>query len=343
MVTSKPPTRRFNNVPQNDSQRASTRRRAQACMSTAARPRPFHSVDLHNALDHHEDGSMVDVVWLSAMRTDCPSVMPCTFTRRLKLSSSSRGCFFIFEQGSQIISPPATVDFALAQGVPPCRICCHFRASSGHLQQFDGFPMEKPQHVSCPGGNKPPITPPPSAILQIIRACYCYIDEGAVYIQYRRFVDLALLFVQRFDLRIFSHFPRTNFTNPLSPSPPLHIPRSTATMTIKHDDPTSIYASPNVPDIPNNNPTAERDGWHIPETDETGYRIREEPYGTKRGLRVVLMGAGASTVNFLKKAEETMENLDICVYEKNKDVGGTWYENRMLSLAHIARSRQLQV
>lgn len=41
------------------------------------------------------------------------------------------------------------------------------------------------------------------------------------------------------------------------------------------------------------------------------------------------MGAGASTVNFLKKAEEQMENLDICVYEKNKDVGGTWYENSM--------------
>lgn len=99
-------------------------------------------------------------------------------------------------------------------------------------------------------------------------------------------------------------------------------------MTIKHDDPKSIYASPNVPDIPNNNPTAERDGLQIPDTDETGYRIREEPYGTKRRIRVVLMGAGASTVNFLKKAEEQMDSLDICVYEKNKDVGGTWYENR---------------
>ena len=100
-------------------------------------------------------------------------------------------------------------------------------------------------------------------------------------------------------------------------------------MGVKHDGPvTSIIADRNVDDIERNHPTAERDGYLIPETDETGYRIREEPYGTKRKVRVVLMGAAASTVNFLKKAEEQMENLDICVYEKNRDVGGTWLENR---------------
>ncbi|PPJ52923.1 hypothetical protein CBER1_11409 [Cercospora berteroae] len=83
--------------------------------------------------------------------------------------------------------------------------------------------------------------------------------------------------------------------------------------------PTSIYANPNVDDIARNNPTAERDGHLIPETDETGYRIREQPYGTKREVKVVIMGAGASTLNFLKKAEEQMENLKITVYEKNHD------------------------
>lgn len=40
------------------------------------------------------------------------------------------------------------------------------------------------------------------------------------------------------------------------------------------------------------------------------------------------MGAGASTVNFLKKTEERMHNLDVTVYEKNHDIGGTWLENR---------------
>jgi hypothetical protein len=71
-----------------------------------------------------------------------------------------------------------------------------------------------------------------------------------------------------------------------------------------------------------------QDGQPPPETDEFGYRIREESYGTKRRLKVILMGAGASTLNFLKKAEEQMQNLDIVCYEKNADVGGTWFENR---------------
>ncbi|EMC94065.1 hypothetical protein BAUCODRAFT_36536 [Baudoinia panamericana UAMH 10762] len=101
-------------------------------------------------------------------------------------------------------------------------------------------------------------------------------------------------------------------------------------MVIKHDSPQSnnIYVNPDVDDIELNRETAERDGAFIPETDSTGYRIREEPYGTKRPIRVVLMGAGASTLNFLKKAEEQMQNLKITVYEKNHDVGGTWLENR---------------
>ena len=71
-----------------------------------------------------------------------------------------------------------------------------------------------------------------------------------------------------------------------------------------------------------------QDGSPPPETDEYGYRIHEEPYGTKRKIKVILMGAGASTLNFLKKAEEEMQNLDIVCYEKNGDVGGTWFENR---------------
>jgi len=75
-------------------------------------------------------------------------------------------------------------------------------------------------------------------------------------------------------------------------------------------------------------PIGDWDGEPAPETDETGYRIREVPYGTKRRVKVVLMGAGASSLNFFKKAEEEMEELDIVCYEKNHDVGGTWLENR---------------
>ena len=77
-----------------------------------------------------------------------------------------------------------------------------------------------------------------------------------------------------------------------------------------------------------NEDVCDYDGIPAPETDETGYRIREEPYGTKRKLKVILMGAGASSLNFFKKAEEQMENLEIVCYEKNRDIGGTWLENR---------------
>jgi hypothetical protein len=98
-------------------------------------------------------------------------------------------------------------------------------------------------------------------------------------------------------------------------------------MVIKHDGPDNDAIARDHVDQLNHN-TAERDGLHVPEVDSTGYRIREEPFGTRRKVRVVLMGAGASTVNFLKKAEEAMQNLEVTVYEKNHDIGGTWLENR---------------
>ena len=98
-------------------------------------------------------------------------------------------------------------------------------------------------------------------------------------------------------------------------------------MVIKHDGPDNVAtARDHVDQL--EQITAERDGLHVPEVDSTGYRIREEPFGTKRKVRVVLMGAGASTVNFVKKAEESMQNLEMTVYEKNHDIGGTWLENR---------------
>lgn len=94
-------------------------------------------------------------------------------------------------------------------------------------------------------------------------------------------------------------------------------------MTIQ-SEPKSLYAAPgnaadeniNIRDQP------------APEQDQYGYKIREQPMGTKRKIKVILMGAGASSLNFFKKAEEEMQNLDIVCYEKNKDIGGTWLENR---------------
>ncbi|KAF1816732.1 FAD/NAD(P)-binding domain-containing protein [Eremomyces bilateralis CBS 781.70] len=77
-----------------------------------------------------------------------------------------------------------------------------------------------------------------------------------------------------------------------------------------------------------NEPICSPDAPPASQADKTGYRIREQPMGTKGKLRVVLMGAGASSANFFKQAEGHMEQLDIVCYEKNRDIGGTWLENR---------------
>jgi len=100
-------------------------------------------------------------------------------------------------------------------------------------------------------------------------------------------------------------------------------------MVIHSDPPTNLYVSKGSKadeNVPLGDPNY--DGYAAPETDEHGYRILEQPMGTKRNVKVILMGAGASSLNFFKKAEEEMEHLDIVCYEKNRDIGGTWLENR---------------
>ncbi|RVX67654.1 hypothetical protein B0A52_08183 [Exophiala mesophila] len=67
-------------------------------------------------------------------------------------------------------------------------------------------------------------------------------------------------------------------------------------------------------------------GWLV--QDASGYRINEDPYETRRKLRVIHIGAGASGITFAKFAEDRLQNVELQIYEKNKDVGGTWLENR---------------
>ncbi len=67
-------------------------------------------------------------------------------------------------------------------------------------------------------------------------------------------------------------------------------------------------------------------GW--PHRNERGYEIHEEPYDTPRKLRVIHVGMGASGIIFSKFYEEKLKNVELQIYEKNADVGGTWLENR---------------
>ncbi|KAL4814833.1 steroid monooxygenase [Aspergillus spinulosporus] len=58
-----------------------------------------------------------------------------------------------------------------------------------------------------------------------------------------------------------------------------------------------------------------------------GYRVRETPMGIRRPIRVIFMGMGAAGIAFAHSVLQ-MHDIDLTVYEKNPDIGGTWYENR---------------
>lgn len=56
--------------------------------------------------------------------------------------------------------------------------------------------------------------------------------------------------------------------------------------------------------------------------------ILERPLGASDHVRVIIVGAGASGLNMIRTMRKHLANFDLVVYEKNPEVGGTWYENR---------------
>jgi cation diffusion facilitator CzcD-associated flavoprotein CzcO len=58
------------------------------------------------------------------------------------------------------------------------------------------------------------------------------------------------------------------------------------------------------------------------------YQISEEPSRTGRKIKVIVIGAGASALNFAHDVDTSHLDLDLVCYEKNPEIGGTWYENR---------------
>lgn len=45
-------------------------------------------------------------------------------------------------------------------------------------------------------------------------------------------------------------------------------------------------------------------------------------------LRVIAVGGGISGVNLAKLIPQKLNNVALTIYEKNPELGGTWYENR---------------
>ena len=56
--------------------------------------------------------------------------------------------------------------------------------------------------------------------------------------------------------------------------------------------------------------------------------VLQHRLGTARPLRIITIGAGASGLNMARQIDQHMQHVTHVIYEKNTDVGGTWFENR---------------
>lgn len=94
-----------------------------------------------------------------------------------------------------------------------------------------------------------------------------------------------------------------------------------APSAMSNGDQSFIY--PRVDDLPTsddiylNNPDPEND-----------VDIPDELLGSRKKMRVIVLGSGVGGINFFKFAEDKASNIEIRCYEKNEDIGGTWLENR---------------
>ena len=65
-----------------------------------------------------------------------------------------------------------------------------------------------------------------------------------------------------------------------------------------------------------------------PKGHSTTYEIQDTNLGHARDLRIITVGAGASGLNLAHQINKHMKNVTHVIYEKNPEVGGTWFENR---------------
>lgn len=58
------------------------------------------------------------------------------------------------------------------------------------------------------------------------------------------------------------------------------------------------------------------------------YTVREKPLGSPKHVRIVGIGAGVSGINMVRTLRLNLTDYEHVIYEKNENVGGTWFENR---------------
>jgi ribulose 1,5-bisphosphate synthetase/thiazole synthase len=56
--------------------------------------------------------------------------------------------------------------------------------------------------------------------------------------------------------------------------------------------------------------------------------LRDVAVDNLRPFEVVVIGAGFSGINCAIRIPQRLRNVSLTVFEKNSDIGGTWFENR---------------
>lgn len=64
------------------------------------------------------------------------------------------------------------------------------------------------------------------------------------------------------------------------------------------------------------------------DTHNAPYQIIEEPSRLSRKIRIIVIGCGASAINFAHEVDISPLNLELVCYDKNPSIGGTWFENK---------------
>ncbi|KAJ5994677.1 monooxygenase [Penicillium waksmanii] len=105
--------------------------------------------------------------------------------------------------------------------------------------------------------------------------------------------------------------------------------------------PAEIVTSPSLPTLEEGRPIhskfgngdihiqhEHRDPATIGELESAPLIVKDDPVENFRRMRVVVIGAGFSGIYCGIRIPQRLRNVELCIYEKNADVGGAWYENR---------------
>lgn len=70
-----------------------------------------------------------------------------------------------------------------------------------------------------------------------------------------------------------------------------------------------------------------QNGHVQPVAPEVLHERLQKPIHDQRHLKVICIGGAASGLLLAYKLQRSFTNYELIIYEKNDDVGGTWYEN----------------